>query len=134
MTVARAADAGADTDPDLPWIASCETHGTMIASASRRLARIDARAPTEWCDECRETAARVRLVELANEAGRRAGRGAPGLAADSAAETIAQWLQTNDPNGVHTAELAARDGIDPYTPDAAWRALAQVLIEEDDEA
>lgn len=38
-------------DSDDPWVAVCETHGTMVSCASERLARERMRE-TEWCEEC----------------------------------------------------------------------------------
>lgn len=75
------------------------------------------------CDETRDT-----LARKANEAASLSRRGgAPVLAADSGPETIARWLQWNDPNGCHTAELAAAEDIEPYDEERAWEALAEML-------
>lgn len=71
---------------------------------------------------------RSRLCSVANDAGR-ASRypGAPWLSPDSAREDVVAWMQWNDPNGVHTDELAIGEGFDPYTVEGAWRALAEML-------
>lgn len=72
--------------------------------------------------------ARAPLVHIANDVARASRRGgAPVLSADSDPETIARWLQWNDPNGIHTAELAATDDCDAYDDVTAWDALAEAL-------
>lgn len=73
------------------------------------------------------------LAELANRAadGSRYRDSAPHLTETSSAEWVARWLQWNDPNGSHTAELAESEGCDPYTTESAWDALAEVLLDED---
>lgn len=78
--------------------------------------------------------ARRYLANEANEASRgsRVG-GAPILTVDSDASTVADWLQWNDPNGVHsdTAVEAApeSEGAERYTLDYAWETLASMLFE-----
>ncbi len=74
---------------------------------------------------------RALLCDRANEAARLSRRGgAPILSVASDPETIARWLQWNDPNGSHTAELAAADGCDPYDASRAWAELASQLTDE----
>jgi len=71
------------------------------------------------------------LAALANTAAARSRRiGAPLLRPDSDADTIAEWLQWNDPNGAHTAELALAEDMDPYDLDSAWEALEQMLADD----
>lgn len=53
----------------------------------------------------------------------------PPLSETSDAETVAAWLQWNDPNGCHTSALALAEGCDPYDRETAWDALAEVLSE-----
>lgn len=71
---------------------------------------------------------KARLCRIANEVGRTARyRGAPVLSPDSARETLIAWMQWNDPNGVHTDELAELEGFDPYTLESAWEAFAAMI-------
>jgi hypothetical protein len=56
----------------------------------------------------------------------------PSITPDSGSETIAAWLQWNDPNGAHTAELADAEGFDPYDLGTAWDVLATTLADEED--
>lgn len=74
---------------------------------------------------------RVDLARRANmEANLARPTGAPVLTSDSTIEQVAAWLQWNDPNGCHTAELAAAEGFDPYaSADDVWEALDQMLAD-----
>jgi hypothetical protein len=76
----------------------------------------------EWREE---TAAKANAAGSASR-----NPGAPVLSADSTAEQLAAWLQWNDPNGSHTADLAEREGFDPYDVETAWEVLAQAIDEE----
>ncbi len=49
VTVSTREDAGVEADE--PWIASCDTHGEMIACATRALATAAARQ-RDWCSGC----------------------------------------------------------------------------------
>jgi hypothetical protein len=70
----------------------------------------------------------AQLAEKANAAARESRRGgAPKLSADSDVETLSAWLQWCDPNGCHTADLAAVEDFDPYTVDAAWDAVDDMV-------
>lgn len=71
---------------------------------------------------------RAALASVANEVCTLSRRGgAPTLTEDSEAETLATWLQWNDPNGCHTSDLALRERCEPYTVERAWSALANAL-------
>lgn len=54
-------------------------------------------------------------------------RGAPVLSEESTREQIVQWLQWNDPNGIHLDELAQKEDVEPYTLESAWAALIEML-------
>lgn len=54
------------------------------------------------------------------------------LSPDSTRETVVDWLQWNDPNGIHTDALAAGEDFDPYTLESAWDALASMLDDDID--
>ena len=60
VVVYDAREAGIDTAPDARWVASCETHGTHLANATLPLARAAMRAPSEWCEACRDAEAVAR--------------------------------------------------------------------------
>jgi hypothetical protein len=78
---------------------------------------------------------RVKWAGIANNVARLSGRpGAPTLDPQSESETIASWLQWNDANGSHTAELAEAEGFEPYDIGTAWDVLATMLMDEDDTA
>lgn len=51
----RAAEAGIDTDPDLPYAVVCEDHATCLSVATLSHARATASDPGNWCDDCRDT-------------------------------------------------------------------------------
>ncbi len=71
---------------------------------------------------------RAALVTLTTEIVASSRRGGTCLLAlDSSAEDISAWLQWCDPNGCHTAELAASQGEDPYTLEQAWTALLEMV-------
>jgi hypothetical protein len=71
---------------------------------------------------------RTETASRANEIGRLSRNGgAPVLTADSGPESIADWLQWCDPNGSHTAELAEKEGFDPYDLETAWDVLARMI-------
>lgn len=55
VSLLRAEDAGVDCDE--PWIASCDTHGCMLACATKRLARLAVRNEDrrEWCGGCEKS-------------------------------------------------------------------------------
>lgn len=85
-----------------------------------------------------DTRARLgaRATRAAIAAFDRAGRPSSGpypvaVTATSSAEQIARWLQWNDPNGSHTADLAVADGGEPYTIAGAWAALADCFTAHD---
>jgi hypothetical protein len=50
VSVMTSEDAGVDAD--WPWIASCDTHGEMIANPTRAAALAAARH-RDWCSGCR---------------------------------------------------------------------------------
>lgn len=76
---------------------------------------------------------RAKWAAIANEVGRLSRRGgAPVLGPASDAGALAAWLQWNDPNGAHTAELADAEGFDPYDLGTAWDVLATMLADEED--
>lgn len=50
-TVAKAADIGVDVGAR--WVTTCELHGTMVGSASKKLAQAAADYP-DFCDQCQE--------------------------------------------------------------------------------
>jgi hypothetical protein len=49
VSVMTREDAGVDADE--PWIASCNTHGQMIACPTKRSAESSARH-RDWCSDC----------------------------------------------------------------------------------
>ena len=51
MGLYHAEQGGIDSDPDVPWAAVCETHGSLVLSTTQRLARATMSYP-DWCDEC----------------------------------------------------------------------------------
>lgn len=51
MSIYVAAQAGIDADPETPWVAVCEKHGSMMPCATRKQARATIEEP-EWCEEC----------------------------------------------------------------------------------
>lgn len=53
VSVADGNDAGLDTAGGR-WQSICETHGSVIAHETRRLASFHAVTPWEWCEECPE--------------------------------------------------------------------------------
>lgn len=57
------------------------------------------------------------------------GRWFPVLTEDSNRDTLTVWLQTNDPNGCYTDDLAEGDGFDPLTLDGAWTALSDIVAD-----
>lgn len=54
LSVLTAEDAGVDGSQ--PWIASCDTHGYMLACDTKALARLSLTAVNrvDWCDGCRQ--------------------------------------------------------------------------------
>jgi hypothetical protein len=76
---------------------------------------------------------REHLASVANKLAREMRRGGfPRLTAQSSRETVIDWLQANDPNGIHTDRLAMAEDFDPYTlsSETAWVALGEMLADE----
>ncbi len=96
-------------------------------AATKRLvgrARGRGRGPTQ-----NPLTSRFAIAQAANGCAQRSRyRGsAPRLTERSSRDEVTRWLQWEDPNGVHTDELARADRIDPYTEGEAWAALADVV-------
>lgn len=51
MGLYAAAQAGIEDDPETPWAAVCENHGSVLVTRTQRLAR-SAMSYPEWCEEC----------------------------------------------------------------------------------
>jgi hypothetical protein len=77
---------------------------------------------------------RAELVKWANDVGRLSRSGMPRLAVTSSSEAIAEWMQRNDPNGVHTADALRREGERPYTLEGAWKALQEMCDTDSEDA
>ncbi len=78
------------------------------------------------CASC----APAKIAHDANNAARGGDRTYPRLTAASSADDIATWIQTCDPNGCHTADLATAEGFVPYTTEGAWLELAAMLAND----
>lgn len=52
--VYRNAEAGLESDPDLPWSVVCEKHHTLICTTSRAMAESTSTDTRNFCDDCRE--------------------------------------------------------------------------------
>ena len=67
---------------------------------------------------------RAMTARGANGVARESNRaGAPTLSERSTRETLCDWLQWLDPNGIHTDALAEQDHAEPYTLESAWEAV-----------
>lgn len=55
--VYKSVEAGLESDPATPWSVVCEEHHTLVCVESRRAADSTARDTTNFCDDCRTTAA-----------------------------------------------------------------------------
>lgn len=56
--VYRAAEAGIEDDPTIPWATVCEEHAGVICHETRKLATEWAPHPEEWCRKCQENQTR----------------------------------------------------------------------------
>lgn len=48
----KSAEAGIESDPDLPYATVCEQHGLLVCHSSRALAMGNLSQPFEWCSYC----------------------------------------------------------------------------------
>ena len=46
-----------DSDPSIPWMTVCDTHGYCMGHSTRRDAEAWMVEPEMWCDGCREIVA-----------------------------------------------------------------------------
>ena len=58
VSVYVAAEQFIDTDDDTPYVALCESHGSIVEVATIADAKICARDPLSFCDDCRAIAAK----------------------------------------------------------------------------
>ncbi len=53
VAVLRSAEAGIESDPDLPYTTLCDDHSTLVCHRTRSAAEGFAAEPAVWCEPCR---------------------------------------------------------------------------------
>jgi hypothetical protein len=73
---------------------------------------------------------RAEVITLANQIARESRYGgAPFLTVYSSVHELNRWLEWCDPNGCYTADLAAAEGLHPYTLEEAWEAIEEMVFD-----